>query len=372
MGVNWEHKTSLVNELTQGRELARQLQMHLNVASNSNPSTTTQTALARDLLIQKIIASYEKALTILNSSSYAPIAVAVEQQQQQQPTFTVAASTGVVTIRMADSPPSLNGSPRSEDSDDHKDPSRKRKGLARWTKQVRVTSGMGLEGPLDDGFSWRKYGQKDILGAKHPRGYYRCTHRNVQGCLATKQVQRSDEDPMILEITYRGRHTCSQAASSTTITSPPPRPISSLPDQTPEPPQINQPPQSSQHNMLLSLPEGLRVITEGLDTSQDHHRDELFPSFNNNDYVGNFSPSITMPTTAASISGTNYFSLPSQQGFGGNQNLHTSAATESHEIISAATSATNSPTVGLDFPFAQADHQILYPNFTFDDPGFFP
>ena len=22
---------------------------------------------------------------------------------------------------------------------------------------------------LDDGFSWRKYGQKDILGAKHPR-----------------------------------------------------------------------------------------------------------------------------------------------------------------------------------------------------------
>lgn len=128
MGVNWEHKTSLVNELTQGRELARQLQMHLNVASNSNPSTTTQTALARELLIQKIIASYEKALTILNTSSYAPIAVAVEQQQQQQqqPTFTVAASTGVVTIRMADSPPSLNGSPRSEDSDDHKDPSRKR------------------------------------------------------------------------------------------------------------------------------------------------------------------------------------------------------------------------------------------------------
>ena len=23
--------------------------------------------------------------------------------------------------------------------------------------------------PLDDGLSWRKYGQKDILGAKYPR-----------------------------------------------------------------------------------------------------------------------------------------------------------------------------------------------------------
>lgn len=140
MGVNWEHKTSLVSELTQGRELARQLQMHLNVASNSNPSTTTQTALARELLIQKIIASYEKALTILNSSSYAPIAVAVEQQQQQQPTFTVAASTGVVTIRMADSPPSLNGSPRSEDSDDHKDPSRKRLVLNTYIRAFRYKS----------------------------------------------------------------------------------------------------------------------------------------------------------------------------------------------------------------------------------------
>lgn len=26
-----------------------------------------------------------------------------------------------------------------------------------------------MEGPLDDGYSWRKYGQKDILGAVHPR-----------------------------------------------------------------------------------------------------------------------------------------------------------------------------------------------------------
>ncbi|XP_050386709.1 probable WRKY transcription factor 53 [Argentina anserina] len=366
MGVNWEQKSRLVNELTQGRELARQLQIHLNATSSLNPSTSSQTALAREVLIQKIISSYEKALSLLSFGSSAPISVAVDQQHQQQPTSTVAAPTGVVTIRMANSPPSLNGSPRSEDSDDHKDPSRKRKSLARWTKQVRVTSGMGLEGPLDDGFSWRKYGQKDILGAKYPRGYYRCTHRNVQGCLATKQVQRSDEDPMILEITYRGRHTCTQAAS-TTVTSPPPKPISPSPEQTPEPPQINQQPH---HSMLLSLPEGLRVITEGLDTSHDH-RDELaFSSFNNNNYVGSFSPPLTM--RIASTSRTNYFSVLSQQDVGRNQDLQSSAAAESHDIISAATSAANSPTVGLDFPFDQANHQILYPNFSFDDPGFFP
>lgn len=41
--------------------------------------------------------------------------------------------------------------------------------MARWTEQVRVSPGADLEGSLDDGHSWRKYGQKDILGAKFPR-----------------------------------------------------------------------------------------------------------------------------------------------------------------------------------------------------------
>ena len=37
------------------------------------------------------------------------------------------------------------------------------------TEQVRVSSEMGLERTLDDGYSWRKYGQKDILGSSYPR-----------------------------------------------------------------------------------------------------------------------------------------------------------------------------------------------------------
>lgn len=41
--------------------------------------------------------------------------------------------------------------------------------LPTWTEQVSVASENGLEGPTDDGYSWRKYGQKDILGAKYPR-----------------------------------------------------------------------------------------------------------------------------------------------------------------------------------------------------------
>lgn len=44
-----------------------------------------------------------------------------------------------------------------------------RKTMSKWTEQVKVCSRTALEGSLDDGYSWRKYGQKEILGAKFPR-----------------------------------------------------------------------------------------------------------------------------------------------------------------------------------------------------------
>lgn len=41
--------------------------------------------------------------------------------------------------------------------------------MQQWSKQVRV-HGTELESfNHDDGYSWRKYGQKNILGAIHPR-----------------------------------------------------------------------------------------------------------------------------------------------------------------------------------------------------------
>ncbi|RYR35558.1 hypothetical protein Ahy_A10g050700 [Arachis hypogaea] len=56
-----------------------------------------------------------------------------------------------------------------------------------------------------DGYTWRKYGQKDILGTVHQRGYYRC---NGRGCPAKKRVQRIRDDPPLYRITYQGHHTC--------------------------------------------------------------------------------------------------------------------------------------------------------------------
>lgn len=57
---------------------------------------------------------------------------------------------------------------------------------------------------LDDGYKWRKYGQKVVKNSLHPRSYYRCTHNN---CRVKKRVERLSEDCRMVITTYEGRHT---------------------------------------------------------------------------------------------------------------------------------------------------------------------
>nr|QWQ79557.1 WRKY transcription factor protein 39 [Zanthoxylum armatum] len=58
-------------------------------------------------------------------------------------------------------------------------------------------------GMADDGYKWRKYGQKFIKNSPNPRSYYKCTNPR---CSAKKQVERSCDDPDTLIITYEGLH----------------------------------------------------------------------------------------------------------------------------------------------------------------------
>nr|QCV57280.1 WRKY transcription factor [Fagopyrum tataricum] len=58
-------------------------------------------------------------------------------------------------------------------------------------------------GVADDGYKWRKYGQKSIKNNPNPRSYYKCTNPR---CGAKKQVEMSLEDPETLIITYEGLH----------------------------------------------------------------------------------------------------------------------------------------------------------------------
>ncbi|XP_039172796.1 probable WRKY transcription factor 53 [Eucalyptus grandis] len=74
---------------------------------------------------------------------------------------------------------------------------------------LRITSPTWTEvsSQLNDGYSWRKYGSKEIPGAKFPRSYYRCTYKLPQGCLATRQLQRMPDDSSDYKITHQRHHT---------------------------------------------------------------------------------------------------------------------------------------------------------------------
>lgn len=63
-------------------------------------------------------------------------------------------------------------------------------------------AGGGSGTPSEDGYNWRKYGQKQVKGSEYPRSYYKCTHPN---CLVKKKVERSHEGH-ITEIIYKGAH----------------------------------------------------------------------------------------------------------------------------------------------------------------------
>ncbi|XP_072982483.1 uncharacterized protein [Typha latifolia] len=269
-------------------------------------------------------------------------------QQVESTLKTAIAMAKMISCEAADSPwsPSGSGSPPSYDSErawafkehERREMSKKRKTLPKWTSKVCISSGGGaIEGSPDDGYSWRKYGQKDILGAKFPRGYYRCTHRNAHGCLATKQVQRSDDDPSVFDVTYRGHHTCVRSRRPATA-EPSPR----------EPDHITRD---------LTFTAGLKVETAGMAPSSSSLS---FPSTPVNgarpESNGIFSPSTTESNLAGSFSPTFIPSTISESNH--------FPVSPLNEIISAA----NSPMVDIGFMLEHVDFERTYP---FDHSNFF-
>ncbi|OEL35122.1 putative WRKY transcription factor 2 [Dichanthelium oligosanthes] len=65
---------------------------------------------------------------------------------------------------------------------------------------IQTTSEVDI---LDDGYRWRKYGQKVVKGNPNPRSYYKCTH---PGCSVRKHVERASHDLKAVITTYEGKH----------------------------------------------------------------------------------------------------------------------------------------------------------------------
>ncbi|XAR66039.1 hypothetical protein NMG60_11012087 [Bertholletia excelsa] len=107
---------------------------------------------------------------------------------------------------------------------------RRRDEVDRRRELVPVPRMGNTEIPPEDGYTWRKYGQKEILGSRFSRSYYRCTHQKLYHCPAKKQVQRLDNDPSTFEVIYRGDHTCHMSS-----TAPSAHPISAVDTTLPPP-----------------------------------------------------------------------------------------------------------------------------------------
>ncbi|CAK7339996.1 unnamed protein product [Dovyalis caffra] len=179
-------KERVIKELViQGHEFASHLQFLLQ-----KPSGDFDGCLALvDELVGKILRSFDETLSVITSSESAGGEVCQN----------LASSQG-------DS--ACYDDRRSEDSGE----SKKRlaiKNKRGCYKRKKISQSWTTVCPtIEDGHGWRKYGQKEILNAKYPRSYFRCTRKHDQGCKATKQVQRMEENPDMYHTTYIGHHTC--------------------------------------------------------------------------------------------------------------------------------------------------------------------
>lgn len=195
-----------------------------------------------------------------------------------------------------------------------------------------------------------------------------------------KQVQISDEDSAIVEITYRGTHTCIQAHQVTPA-------LASIPKQNKDHsylPHLESENQSQPNGGLFEKERGLGVKIEDLGITKEVFPGFSFPStpiefhnvhttvfsdsvMENNLLGGDYSPAFISPETSES----DYFSLlPCQMddSFGLIHNLQHSGS-DLTEIISAPTSVTISPIIGdLDFSLDQVKN--LDPHFSFDNLEF--
>ncbi|XP_042047509.1 probable WRKY transcription factor 43 isoform X1 [Salvia splendens] len=152
---------SLVSEISKGMEQVKQLKDSCFCNSNNG-------------VLDKMLSSHEEALFILTGRN--------PQQQCHS-------DSGISSL--SDPPATAS--------------------LKRKSSTGKVSGDSSV--PPEDGYSWRRYGRKEILGSKYPREYYRCSLKGSTCCGAKKQIQRSD-DGTVFEITYRGLHVCRQSPKS--------------------------------------------------------------------------------------------------------------------------------------------------------------
>lgn len=168
----------VIKELVQGRDIATQLQDLLLLGKNNSLDHDVQE------LAMKICTSFSRSLSVLDSC---------------------------VAIHGDDFGSGSSGHLNSQDSGESVNRSTLKGRRGCYKRRKILDSRRSVSSKLEDGYSWRKYGQKGILNSKYPRCYFRCTYKHEQGCQALKQVQQLEDDNRMFNITYFGQHTCKKS-----------------------------------------------------------------------------------------------------------------------------------------------------------------
>ncbi|KAF5752633.1 WRKY transcription factor 70 family protein [Tripterygium wilfordii] len=187
-------KQRVMKELVDGQESATQLQVLLQKPFSENGSSQFTSV---DEHLVKILGSFTESLSLL-------MMMGSNSNSSESDNNNSQVGSGLVCCD--------HGSRRSdEDCTESKKrvavPSLKdRRGC--YKRKQNSQSWTIVSSTVEDIYAWRKYGQKDILNAKYPRSYFRCTHKYDKGCKATKQVQKMEDQPGMFQTTYIGNHTC--------------------------------------------------------------------------------------------------------------------------------------------------------------------
>ncbi|XP_045794019.1 WRKY DNA-binding transcription factor 70-like [Trifolium pratense] len=170
----------VIDELLRGRELANQLRHLLNESGDIDHNNNDSTTPFAENLLKEVLMTFTNSLLFLNNNNLTSDVSDAQLTKSEDSLESNCKSTSIVKERRGCY--------------------KRRKVSQTWEKES--------EQPEEDGHQWRKYGQKKILHNDFPRNYYRCTHKYEQGCKATKQVQKIQEDPLLHKTTYYGHHTC--------------------------------------------------------------------------------------------------------------------------------------------------------------------
>ncbi|XP_059625569.1 WRKY transcription factor 23-like [Cornus florida] len=172
----------------------------------SSTTTTSTSILVHPESSSSFIHHRHHRPTTPNSSSN----ISSQSQSQSQSSAGTSTTTPPNDTLIQQTKPTLDEDEDDDEDEDQHHQNNKKLLKAKKTKQKRQREPRfafmtkSEVDHLEDGYRWRKYGQKAVKNSTFPRSYYRCTNG---ACNVKKRVERCFNDPSIVVTTYEGKHT---------------------------------------------------------------------------------------------------------------------------------------------------------------------